>query len=49
MRPRHSRSVVVLPAPLGPSSPKHSPGRDAEAHAGDDFLAAVELAQIADR
>src|SRR5438270_140054 len=26
VRPRHSLKVVVLPAPLGPSSPKHSPG-----------------------
>jgi hypothetical protein len=27
IRPRQQRSVVVLPAPLGPSSPKHSPRR----------------------
>src|SRR5205823_9252635 len=25
VRPRQQRSVVVLPAPLGPSRPKHSP------------------------
>ena len=27
IRPRQQRSVVVLPAPLGPSRPKHSPRR----------------------
>ena len=30
VRPRQRRSVVVLPAPFGPSRPKHSPGRDLE-------------------
>jgi hypothetical protein len=24
--PRHMRMVVVLPAPLGPITPRHSPG-----------------------
>jgi hypothetical protein len=24
--PRHMRMVVVLPAPLGPMTPRHSPG-----------------------
>ncbi|MNT94867.1 hypothetical protein D3C72_2366340 [compost metagenome] len=26
VRPRHMRMVVVLPAPLGPITPRHSPG-----------------------
>ena len=40
--------VVVLPAPFGPSRPKHSPGRHLEVEAvdGDDVL--VGLAQIGD-
>src|SRR5207244_10449722 len=30
LKPRQHRSVVVLPAPLGPSRPKHSPRRIAK-------------------
>jgi hypothetical protein len=26
VRPRHMRMVVVLPAPFGPITPRHSPG-----------------------
>jgi hypothetical protein len=26
VKPKHIRNVVVLPAPLGPMTPKHSPG-----------------------
>ena len=44
--PRHRRSVVVLPAPLGPSRPKHSPRRELEVDAGDHFVLAVALAQL---
>ena len=48
VRPSQISIVVVLPAPFGPSRPKHSPGRHVEVDAvdGDDVL--VGLAQIGD-
>ena len=39
--------VVVLPAPLGPSRPKHSPGADLEVEAVDGDDVAVGLAKLA--
>ena len=45
MRPRQQRSVVVLPAPLGPSRPKHSPRRIVERQSAHDLVRAVALAQ----
>ena len=40
--------MVVLPAPLGPSSPKTVPSRDLEVDSGDRLVLAVRLAQAAD-
>ena len=40
--------VVVLPAPLGPSRPKHSPRRIVEVEPVDGGDVAVALAQPAD-
>ena len=48
VRPSQISIVVVLPAPFGPSRPKHSPARHVEVDAvdGDDVLEG--LAQLAD-
>ena len=48
MRPRQQRSVVVLPAPLGPSSPKQSPRRIVKLEAAHHLVVAVALAQAVD-
>ncbi len=42
-------SVVVLPAPFGPSMPKNSPCADLEADAIDGRDIAIGLAQVTDR
>ena len=39
--------VVVLPAPLGPSRPKHSPAADLQVQPGDGHHVAVALLQPA--
>ena len=41
IRPRQSLSVVVLPAPFGPSRPKHSPGATARSTPRDHLGAVV--------
>ena len=40
------RMVVDFPAPLGPSSPKHSPGGNVEADVVDRGAGAVPLDQM---
>ena len=47
-RPSRISTVVVLPAPFGPSSPKISPRRDVEVDAVDGLDVAVALGQAAD-
>ena len=48
MSPRQQRSVVVLPAPFGPSNPKQSPRRISNDEAAHDFVSTVALAQALD-
>jgi hypothetical protein len=48
VRPRAQRRVVVLPAPLGPSSAKHSPGRG-EVEPAHDLAGVGALAEALDQ
>ena len=45
--PRHMRMVVVLPAPLGPITPRHSPGAMSKDRSLTTVAVAIALAEVA--